>query len=492
MTQKARIALGGIVHETHSFSDIPTILADFKQRSLFSGDAILQEMSGTRAGIGGMIEGAQHYDWELIPTLYGTAMPAGIVSEQAYQTMRGELLERLTESMPVDGVLLALHGAMVTEESLDAESDILEAVRGIVGEDVPIVVELDMHGNISPRTAELADVLVAFDTNPHIDPHVRGVETTHILADILDNKITPTAAHVSVPLILAPQFTGTADLPLSAVHDRVQEMESEDEVICICVMAGFAYADMPFTGASIIVTTNNQPDLAQQYAQELNDILLKNHQTDLNIYSPDEAVKKALASDDHPIILVDSADNIGGGTPGDGADALKAMLDNDVPEGAVVLADAEAVETCWTTGVGGEVSLAVGGKSDRWHGEPVTVTGVVQAISDGIFECELADNHFAAFYGNTIHMGRTVWLRVGGVNIILTTHKTPPFDLGQLRHIGVIPEVQKMIAVKSAVAYQAAYLPIARGVIEMDTAGLCSMNLSRFPYEHVDTSRLSS
>lgn len=489
MSTQPRIAVGGIVHETHSFSDIPTTLADFKQKSLYTGEAIIDEMTGTRSGIGGMIEGASHYDWELLPTLYATAMPSGIVSEDAYQTMLKDLLSRLSDVMPVDGVLLALHGAMVTEDCLDAESDILEAVRGIVGDEIPIVVELDMHGNISPRTAELADVLVAFDENPHIDPHARGVETTTIMADLLEPRITPTVAHLTVPIVLAPQSTGTADLPIRAVHDRVREMEAEDDVICICVMAGFAYSDTPFTGASIIVTTHNQPALAQTYAQELSDILLANYDADsYQALSVDDAVKKALATEGHPIILVDSADNIGGGTPGDGTDALKAMLDNNVQEGTIVLADAEAVEVCWDAGVGNEVTLSVGGKSDKWHGEPIPVTGIVKVLSDGSFDCELPDNHFAAFYGNTIHMGKTVWLRVDGVNIILTTHKTPPFDLGQLRSVGVIPEEQKMIVVKSAVAYQAAYLPIAKGVIEMDTAGLCSANLSRFPYQHMTIS----
>jgi microcystin degradation protein MlrC len=156
-----------------------------------------------------------------------------------------------------------------------------------------------------------------------------------------------------------------------------------------------------------------------------------------------------------------------------------------VQEGAIVLADPEAVAFCWAAGEGAEVMLAVGGKADRWHGEPVTVTGIVRALSAGIFECELPDNHFASFFGQTIHMGRTAWLRMAGVNIILTERKTPPFDLAQLRGVGVIPEQQKMIVVKSAVAYRAAYLPIAAGVIEMDTPGLCSANLGRFPYRHL-------
>ena len=257
-------------------------------------------------------------------------------------------------------------------------------------------------------------------------------------------------------------------------------------MICIAVMAGFAYADTPFTGPSIIVTTDNQPALAATYAEELSDILFEQRNKALpRFLSPNEAVLQAKKRERAPVILVDSADNIGGGTTGDGADALAAMLANDVQEGTIVLADPEAVEFCCGAGVSAKVTLDVGGKADDWHGEAVAVTGTVRAISDGVFECELRDNHFASFYGHTVHMGRSVWLRAGGVNILLTERKTPPLDLAQLRHIGIRPEAQSMIVVKSAVAWRAAYLPIASDVIEMDTAGLCSANLSRFPYQHV-------
>jgi microcystin degradation protein MlrC len=481
-----KIAIGGIVHETHVFAEPRTTLADFREQALHSGAAIVQAMAGTRSGIGGMIEGAGRYDWALLPTLYGAAMPGGVVAEDAYQAMLRGLLDGLAAAMPLDGVLLTLHGAMVTEAQFDAESDILEQVRALVGDATPIVVELDMHGNISPRTVELADVLVAFDTNPHVDPHARGVEAAEIMERIVRGVIRPAAALAQPPLMLAPQATGTADLPLSAVHRRAAEIEAEEAVICVCVMGGFAYADMPFTGPSVIVTTDGDPALARRYADELCAILIEHRGAALpQFLSPDAAVAQALGLPGGPIILVDSADNIGGGTPGDGTDALRAMLVAGVQEGAVVLADQEAVAACWDAGEGATIRLSVGGKTDQWHGQPVAVTGEVRALSDGVFECELRDNHFASFYGNTIRMGRTAWLRVDGVNIVLTERKTPPFDLAQLRGVGVIPEQQKLIAVKSAVAYRAAYLPIAAGIVEMDTAGLCSANLARFPYRRL-------
>ncbi len=485
-SSRACVAIGGILHETHTFMEQRTVLADFAAQSLHFGADILSSMHGSRSGIGGMIDRATEYNWQLLPTLYAAAMPAGLVTEAAYRELLRELTDRLAQCVPVDGVLLALHGAMVAEGELDAEADIVVRVRAFVGDAVPIVVLLDMHGNISPRLVELADVLLAYDTNPHIDAYARGLEAAEIMARLLRREIRPTPAYARPALLLPAQSTGTEAAPLKLVHECAAEIESENEVICIAVMAGFAYADTPFTGPCIIVTTDGRPELAAAYADELSAILFEQRTGALpRFLSPAEAVALAKNQEQGPVILVDSADNIGGGTTGDGTDSLGAMLAQDVREGTIVLADPEAVALCWDAEKGAEVTLAVGGKADDWHGQPVRVTGTVRALSDGVFKCELPDNHFASFYGDTVNMGRCVWLRVAGINILLTERKTPPLDLAQLRHIGIIPETQSMIVVKSAVAYRAAYMPIASAVIEMDTAGLCSANLSRFPYRHL-------
>lgn len=481
-----RVAIGGILHETHTFMEQGTALADFAAQSLHFGDDLLSSMRGARSGIGGMIDRALECDWQLLPTLYAAAMPAGVVTEAAYRKLLSELRNRLAQRMPLDGLLLALHGAMVAEGELDAEADIVARTRAIVGDGVPIVVLLDMHGNISPRLVELADVLLAYDTNPHIDAYARGLDAAEIMARLLRRELQPTSAYARPALLLPAQSTGTEAAPLSSVHARAAEIKADDKVISIAVMAGFAYADTPFTGPSIIATTDNQPELAQNYANELSDLLYRHRQSAQPTFlQPAAAVAEAQRFTGGPVILVDSADNIGGGTTGDGADALAAMLAQNIQEGTIVLADPEAVDLCWRAGLGTELTLLVGGKVNEWHGKPVSVTGVVRALSDGVFECELPDNHFASFYGDTVHMGRSVWLRAGGVNILLTERKTPPLDLAQLRHIGINPETQSMIVVKSAVAWRAAYLPIASATIEMDTAGLCSANLSRFPYQRV-------
>ncbi len=481
-----RIAIGGILHETHTFLEQPTTLADFEMGALCRGEALLRGMAATRSSIGGMIESASAKGWQLLPTLYATAMPGGTVTATAYQTLLSDLLRRTHAALPLDGLLLSLHGAMVAEDELDVERDIVARIRAIVGDETPIAVVLDMHGNISPNLLDVADMLLAYNSNPHIDTHARGGEAVELLERLLRREVVPTAAYARPALLLPPQSTGTDDEPLSLAVARAAAIKAEAAVLSIALMAGFAYADTPYCGASVIVTTDNQPRLARQYARELSDLLHAHRAAALpRFLPPSEAVAQAAQIDNGPVIMVDSADNIGGGTPGDGTDALLAMLQQDVQGGVIVVADAAAVAACWEAGTGAALTLDIGAKADRWHGAPVRVTGCVQALSDGVFQPELADNHFAAFYGNEVNMGNCAWLRAGGLHILLTARKTPPMDLAQLRHIGIMPEAQRMIVVKSAVAYRAAYLPIAAAVIEMDTAGLCSANLARFPYRHL-------
>jgi len=257
--------------------------------------------------------------------------------------------------------------------------------------------------------------------------------------------------------------------------------------VCVSVFGGFAYADTPFTRCSIVVTTDGDVEQAGRIAREIGEVAEEQARgVQIAAVPAEEAVRRALELPGGPVMLVDSAGNIGGGPPGDGTDALRVLLAADVQEATVMLAGGEAVQMCREAGVSATVSLEGGGKTDSWHGEPVSVEGEVRAITDGWVDFEMANSHMASFRGKGMDMGPTVWLRVGGINLILNTHKTPPFDLGQVRSVGIEPEGEKMIAVKAAVGYRAAYMLIAAGVVEMDTAGLCTANLGRFTYEHLD------
>lgn len=478
----SRIALGGIVHETHTFAPGVTDLAAFEDYFLIAGDAVLDIMRGTRTPLGGEIAALDELGYEIIPLLWATAMPSGLVSAEAWATLRDRLLGRLRDAGPVDGVLLALHGAMAAEGAEDPEGELLLAIRDMVGPDVPIVSVLDMHGNLSQAAVAAVDALVAFDTNPHLDTYERGREAGDILRRMVEDGLRTARALRRPPLLLSALATWTQRPPLAPVHARAQAMEQDPRVVVIGVMGGFAYADTPHTGMSVVVTTTGDQALADRYAQELAGIAWQHRAAAAYKGEPvAEAVRRAISAPRGPVILADVADNIGGGSPGDGTVILRALLDADAQDAVVVIADPQAVAQAWAVGVGATVTLAVGSKADHLHGEPLQVAGVVEGLTDGRFTNE-GVNHFSQLYGHEIDMGPCAVVRVGGVRILLTTRRTPPGDLAQLRSQGIAPEAQRIIVVKSPVAFRGAYEPIAAEIIEVDTPGLVTADLTAFDY----------
>lgn len=479
-----RIAIGGLFHETHTFAPDRTSLAAFERQALYAGDAVLSQMRGTRTPIGGELEVLERVGYTPVPLLYAAAMPSGMVTAHAYTTLRDAFLARLRAVVPVDAVLLSLHGAMVAENEDDPEGDILQQVRAIVGPDCPVVSTLDMHGNLSPASVEAADVLVSYDTNPHLDTYERGVEAGDILGRMLEQGLRPTAAFDRPPLLLSALTTWTARPPLATVHARARELEADPRVVNVTVMGGFAYADTPYTGMSVVVTTDNDPALARRLARELCDLAWGEREAArFRGWPVEEAVRRALAqaAPRGPVILADVADNVGGGAPGDGTVILQALLDAGAQRAVAVINDPEAVAQARAAGVGGEIRLAVGGKADTFHGPAVPIVGVVERLTDGRFKTE-GESHFAALYGQEVDMGPCAVARVGGVTLLLTTHKTPPGYLAQLTSQGIDPHSQQVIVVKSPVAFRGAYEPIAADIIEVDTPGLVTANLAQFTY----------
>ena len=246
------VAVGGILHETHTFAPLRTNLADFTRQALYEGDALLSHLRGTASGLGGALEGLARTGYQPVPLLYAAAMPGGLVTHAAYEKLTTYMLDRLQEAMPVDGVLLALHGAMVAEGEDDCEGDILRRVRALVGPECPVVSILDMHGNLSPAMTAAADVLVAYNENPHLDTFARGLEATAILQRVLGEGLQPVSALVRLPLLLSALTTRTEQPPLRPVHERTQALAQHPRLVNISVFGGYAYADTPFSGASIL------------------------------------------------------------------------------------------------------------------------------------------------------------------------------------------------------------------------------------------------
>ena len=479
-----RIATGGILHETHTFAPSLTDLGAFEQIGVEQGPGLFKHI-GSQSALGGILDGLSQNDFEIVPLLYASAMPAGTVRADTFRSLITRFLNLLEAALPVDGVVLSLHGAMVSEDQLDCEGEILEKVRSLVGEHCPLISTLDMHGNVSPKMVEACDVLVAFNCNPHTDAFDRGREAVDILNRLLHKEVGPISAIAHPPLLLSALNTWTERPPLSLVHQAAQKFKSDEKVLNISVMGGFAYADTPWSGVSVIVTTDNEARLAQDIAQELADVAWNQREAALYMgFSPSEAVRKAMSSSLTPVILADVGDNVGGGTPGDGTILLIHLLKADAQEAVLVIADAEAAAQAHAVGEGREIALTIGGKQDHWHGEPVQLQGIIEKISDGRFTISGRD-HFANLYGNHVNMGASAVVRCGGVRILITSHKTPPGDLNQLRSQGIEPLQQKIIVVKSAVAFRGAYEAVAGEIWEVNTHGLCASDLSLFAYKNV-------
>ncbi len=480
-----RIALGGIIHETHTFAPDRTALADFERQSLHEGEALIHHLQGTPTVAGGALDGLVQAGYQVVPLLYAAAMPSGKVTVDAYSVLTSELLRRLRAALPVDGVLLTLHGAMVSESQDDCEGHLLSQVRELVGPGCPIVSTLDMHANVSPAMVSQANVLVAFDQNPHLDTYERGLEAAAILHRMLEEGLRPSAALARPPLLLSALTTWTEQPPLRPMHERAQVMEQDPRVVNVSILGGFAYADTPYSGVSTVVTTTGDAAMAQQLADELTHIAWNNREAGQYSGLPvGEAMRRAMSAPRGPVVLADVGDNIGGGSPGDGTVLLQALLEVRAPDAVVILTDPLAVAQAYQAGTGSHVAMHVGGKVDSFHGAPVWLNGIVERLTDGHYTIEGRD-HFAQLYGREAHMGRCAVVRSGGVRVLLNERKTPPGDLAQLRSQGIFPEAQHIIVVKSAVAFRGAYGPIAAEVYEVNTPGLCTADLRRFSYHKV-------
>ena len=475
-----RIAVGCIGHETNTFSPVVTTLDNFKKGSYYRSDEIITAFRGTRTITGGFLDVADQLNLQSVPLLWTFATPSGMVEHAAYQTLKAEFLELLQNAGELDGVLLDLHGAMVTDELEDAEGDLIRAVREIVGK-TWIVTTLDLHANITAEMAHDSDIIIGFDTYPHIDCYERGFEAGQLLFGVNEGKIQPTMAYRQLPLLTAPPAQCTMKAPMADVLNALHALETKPGVVTATLSMGFPFADITDAGVSILVTTNGDMALAETCADQFaSDIWEMREQFTFNLHTVEAAIEIANQTDgNQPIILADGADNPGGGGPCDGTTILQKFIEADVQDAVIaVIADPESVAQAVEAGVGNRVQLNVGGKTDTQHGAPVALTGDVKTLSDGRFVLKGPMGR-----GTAGNMGRTAVIQVGGVEIIVTERRIQPYDAEVLRSVGIEPQTRKLIALKSAVHFRADYTPIAHQILDVDTPGVHSPNLFNYDYQ---------
>ncbi len=481
-----RIVTGGIAQETNTFQWQPTTLEDFSRAgfgTLARGQEIL-DLDGTGTVYGGAVGEARRHGVDLIPTTYGGVMPGGRVTREAFDSIRDEILAGIRNALPVDGVLLVLHGAMALEDHDDAEGLLLAAVRDAVGPDVPIVAPLDLHTNLSNEMVDLADALVGYKEYPHVDMPETGAQAVQILVAMLQDRARPAMARTRLPLVAPNQsMVTTWQSPLKTAIDRARELEREPGVLAATVLGGFPFADVPFAGISTIVVTDGDPARARRYADELAAICWE-RRDDFTIHPTPvaDAIAEAMAAPEGSVyVLADIADSGASGTAGDGTVVLRGLIEAGARSAAVAqVMDREAVEACVAAGVGSEVTLTVGGKHDGLHGPPLEVTGSVRLIHEGTFTIAGPMGS-----GTVASRGRTVVLEIGGpdrIELQLTELRGHPHDLNFFRAFGIEPTQRRILVLKSAAHFRAAFEPIATKVVEVDAPGISSPTLTSFQY----------
>lgn len=484
----ARIAIGMISHETNTFSPIPTTLSSFAEEriGILEGDELVRRMSGSKTGLGGFLDVAQRQGWQVTGTVAASATPSGNVAAAAYDDLKGRMLAALRAAGPLDGVLLHLHGAMLAENAPDAEGDLCRSVRELIGPDVPLVVELDLHGNITAGYCEVVDAVFAYNTNPHIDAYERGVEAAECLAAIFAGTLPRPRVYIAKPPMLPPTINmRTAEGPMRELIEHGHEWETKPGIVDVSVFGGFPYADFAQAGTSILVTATD-PAAGEACAADMGRLAWSLRESFLKVIPPvEKAVDQALAlvAEGHgrPVVLADVADNPGGGGSGDTTELLRELIARGAAGAAACVWDPETVDQAMALGVGGVADFRIGGKAaDGAYGAPLEVRGRVRHLSDGVFV-----GRGPVVRGQQVNCGPTACIDVGGLKLVVTSIRHAANDRGYFQVAGVQPEREPLLVIKSRGHFRADFEPIAQTIIEVDAPGAANPNLNRFNFQNV-------
>jgi microcystin degradation protein MlrC len=475
-----RVGILGFLHESNTFLNVPTTYELFESTSMTRGTQLIERWQGTHHELGGFLAGTEEAGLSVTPCMATYAVPGGTITASAYERIVSELLQAVAEAHSLDGLLIALHGAAVSADFPDADGEFLRRLRLMVGSDLPIVITLDLHANVSPAMIALSSAIIAYRSNPHVDQKERGREAALLLGRILSGEIKPAQAIETPPMIIEISCQHTNQEPALELYADLNEVLAWSGILSASVTMGFYYADVQEMGPGFIAVTNNNPALARKAARWMAQRAWERRNHFLgNLPSPKIAVEKAASSRLKPVVLMDVGDNVGAGTPADSTILFAEVMRQEVPNALVILYDPKSVQACLHAGVRSSIELEVGGKTDNRHGSPIRIHGRVRTLSDGLYvETEVRHGGWGE-----LDQGITAVVETDESHtVVLTSRRMPPLSLEQLLSVGIHPERKAVLIVKGVVAPRAAYEPIAGEVLLVDTPGVSSNNPRHFAY----------
>ena len=470
-----RLFSASFATETNTFAPMPTGMMSFKERGYFAAGQHPQQMQFFAAPLwAARLRAAQH-GWSLSEGMVAAAQPSGIVARPVYEALRDELLRDLHAALPVDVVLLGLHGAMVAQGYDDCEGDLLERVRGIVGPEVVVGAELDPHCHLSQHMVRFADLLIAFKEYPHTDVLDRAFELVDLCAAMAQGRIRPVAA------LADPRMVGvvhTTREPGRSLVDRIKALEGRDGVLSISLVHGFPWGDVSDMGSKVLVYTDGDANQAQALASRLADEFFGLREQLVAPYPDiDAALDEALALDGGPVVLADSADNAGGGAASDSTFVLRRLVERGIGNAALgPLWDPVAVRIAAEAGVGAILPLRIGGKVGPMSGEPIDLICTVKALEADMMMSGL---------GTQQALGDCALVEAHGIAIVLNSVRCQAMGTDMFTQLGIDLALRKIVVVKSSQHFYASYSQVARHVIYVDAPGSVTTNLRSLPYRKI-------
>jgi microcystin degradation protein MlrC len=480
-----RIAIGQLWQETNTFNPRPTARADFERWGVSRGDDLVARMAETNE-LGGFIQSLRA--WPEKPEIVGLvrlpAWPAGMADRECGEWLVDEMTIALRNALPVDAVLLALHGSLVAEGKPDVEGCVLEAFRSLLGPRVPLVATLDLHANITECMVRNVDALVLFHTAPHIDVFETGQRGAVVLRRILTDGARPVTAFQKIPMVVPAERANTQDRASVsyAFRQRLQEWETNPKVLTAGLATVQPWLDIPELGSAVVVVTDGDAALAQSLCAELAADVWNQRKDYLpDLVSVEEAVRRAHASNEGLVVLSDSADSTTSGAPGDSNWVLRELLRYDWPRPALVtLVDAELVVEAAKRGIGAEMTPLLGGKLDRRFSQPISVTVQVVGLFDARF---VLNGHLAR--NMPIDMGPSAVLRSGNVHIVVTSTSGPHFAPELFQAAGFDPFAASIVVAKSPCGFRAAYAAHAREILVVRAPGCAPSDFWNYEYRNI-------
>ncbi len=478
-----KIVIAMMKHETNTFSPVVTHWKRFENWGAYFGRKAFQAYENTGMPMAAYIDLAKRAKAEIVTPVAAEAMPSGIVTADAYNRMSDAICDAVDAGC--DLALLDLHGAMVTETTMDGEGTLLERIRTIAP-GLPIAVTLDFHCNLTQKMVDNCTALIGYKTYPHVDMYQAGLQVGRILMDSMEGKVCPVMVSKKLPMLTHTLKQGTDDQPVKSLIAACLDAEDSESVLAATFFGGFPLADMPDAGASTIVISDNDEKRAEEKAEDIAKLAWEKREAFIYHSRPlSESIARAKKLADYPVLLLDHEDNCGSGGTQDVMAVIREIIYQNL-DGVAVAAvfDPEAVEKMRQVGVGAEITLLLGGKipmpSLFLKAAPLEIRGRVKALTDGRWIV-----HGPMYTGVKVDMGPTAVLDTGKVKIVVVSLHHEPWDIGVFTSVGIQPCHEKYLLLKSRIHYRAGFASIGKHTLLCDGEGVTTSRNELLNYQNI-------